>query len=623
MDPILAFGAHSPRSSVSTRGCAAFYGRKTFMLRLLLWLSLLSSSATLFSSRSNAALPASPLLQTQAEQSQWRKTGRYEEVEKFGKTLQNQFPRAVRLVTFGESPEGRPLWALILSQAGLFEPSAVQRAGRTIVLVQGGIHAGEIDGKDASLAFARDVLQGKVLPGLLKDLTLVIIPVFNVDGHERFQAFNRPNQNGPEEMGWRTTAQNFNLNRDYLKAEAPEMQAMLRLMNAWDPILAIDLHVTDGAKFQHDIAVMVEPASSAPPLLKQAALNLSAQVMLDLKRDGHQPLWFYPSFREEDKPESGFVLGPQSPRFSNGYWGLRQRLGVLVETHSWRSYAERVQSTYHALTSLLSAAQSSGRSWRQAAAEAARDEARLAGRDVVLSFKTGDDKEIIDFAGYAYTRGISAISGQSKIVYDDKQPVFWKVPLLTASVPELTVHAPGGGYLIPRAYRWLWESKLKLHDIQFSVIKKPMDVKVEEFRFESAKLSDKVSEGRQRVNVTGGWKDAQAHLVTGSLWVPIRQARAKLLMQLIEPLSAESLLAWGFMNQVFERKEYMEDYVTEEIARTMLEDPRIKEAFAERMKDPEFAKNPHERLDFFYRRHPSFDRQWNLYPIVRLATPAL
>src|SRR5690606_23344091 len=131
-----------------------------------------------------------------------------------------------------------------------------------VLLVQGGIHAGEIDGKDAGFLALRQVLEGEAAPGALEELVWIFVPVFNVDGHERFGAWNRPNQRGPREMGWRTTARNHNLNRDYTKADSPEMQAMLRLVGEWDPILYVDLHATDGARFEHDVAIQVEPLHS-------------------------------------------------------------------------------------------------------------------------------------------------------------------------------------------------------------------------------------------------------------------------------------------------------------------------------------------------------------------------
>jgi murein tripeptide amidase MpaA len=138
------------------------------------------------------------------------------------------------------------------------------------MLIQGGIHAGEIDGKDAGFLALREALENKAAAGALDKQVLLFVPVFNVDGHERFGKWNRPNQRGPVEMGWRTTAQNYNLNRDYVKADAPEMQAMLALVNAWDPLAYVDLHVTDGAKFEPDVSIQVEPVHGGDEAARSA-----------------------------------------------------------------------------------------------------------------------------------------------------------------------------------------------------------------------------------------------------------------------------------------------------------------------------------------------------------------
>ena len=198
-------------------------------------------------------------LSTIAEQSGFKRTGRYEEVERLCRGFQQSWSGKVRCTEFGRTPEGRPMLALVASQDGVLDPNAARKQRRPVVLMQGGIHAGEIDGKDAGFLALREMLSGSAGAGALRRVTFVFVPVFNVDGHERFGRWNRPNQVGPEEMGWRTTAQNLNLNRDYAKAEAPEMQAMLRLLNQWDPILYVDLHVTNGADFQHDISYSIAP----------------------------------------------------------------------------------------------------------------------------------------------------------------------------------------------------------------------------------------------------------------------------------------------------------------------------------------------------------------------------
>src|SRR5439155_15481139 len=161
------------------------------------------------------------------------------------------------------------------------------------------------------------LLAGKGSSAALKAVTIVFVPVFNGDGHERFGPHQRPNQRGPVETGFRTTAQNLNLNRDWVKAEAPEMAAMLALVADWDPTLFVDLHVTDGAKFEHDVAVLVAPEAAGPPALAAAARALGADLMARLRGQGHLPLPFYPAFRTADDPASGFDTSSLSPRYSH------------------------------------------------------------------------------------------------------------------------------------------------------------------------------------------------------------------------------------------------------------------------------------------------------------------
>jgi murein tripeptide amidase MpaA len=226
-----------------------------------------------------AGTAAAQELSTVAERSGFLKTGRYDEVVTLCTRFAARYPDAVRCETFGTTPEGRPMKALAASRSGALDAAAARARGLPVLLVQGGIHAGEIDGKDAGFWLLRQLLDGEAAPGALDAMVLVFVPVFNVDGHERFGRWNRPNQNGPEEMGWRTTAQNYNLNRDYLKADTPEMQAMLQLVEAWDPIVTMDLHVTNGAKFEHDISVQVEPLNAGDAAQRQQGLALRSALL--------------------------------------------------------------------------------------------------------------------------------------------------------------------------------------------------------------------------------------------------------------------------------------------------------------------------------------------------------
>lgn len=569
-----------------------------------------------------ARLAAAPELTTHAERTDFRETGRYEEVERLARAFVAAYPKQVRSVTFGTTPEGRPMLALIASRDGALDARTAKSRRRPVLLFQGGVHAGEIDGKDAGFLALRHLLEGTIPGDPLSKLTFVFVPVFNIDGHERFGPNHRPNQRGPESMGWRTTAQNINLNRDYVKADAPEMVAMLKLLRSWDPILYADLHVTDGAKFQQDIAVMIQPSVVGPEALRAIGLKISDTLMADLTAAGHFPLWFYPAFDAGDYPAAGitFVLTP--PRFSDGYWHFHNRIGVLVETHSWHDYKARVRATYDTIISLSRQAATSGADWLKAADAADAEALALAGKPVTLTWRATDEARVIDFLGFEYQRVPSEVSGQLWTKYDETKPVTWKLPLRATLIPALQITAPEGGYIVPAAHAAWVAEKLDLHGILYvrlASAHQPAEVELQTFRATKVTLAKESFEGRNAATVVGEWQNEAREIRAGSLFVPIRQPAARLAMQLLEPTAPDSFVSWGFFNGAFEQKEYMEAYVAEEVAREMLaKNPKLKEEFEARLKaDAAFAASPGQRLQFFASRHPSHDERLNLYPIYR------
>ena len=562
-------------------------------------------------------------LTTVSERSGFVQTGRYAEVIELCDQFARRYPDAVRCIDFGTTPEGRPMKALVATRTGAFTAEQARAEGIPVMLVQGGIHAGESDGKDAGFLALRQVLEGEAAPGALERQVLLFVPVFNVDGHERFGAWNRPNQRGPEEMGWRTTAQNYNLNRDYLKADAPEMQAMLALVNAWDPILYVDLHVTDGAKFRQDVSYQVEPVHAGDMQLREDGLALRTALVDAVAAQGAHPLTFYPSFVEEDNPASGFVDGVAPPRFSHGYFLLRNRFGLLVETHSWKEYPVRVKITRDTVVALLEQAATHGRDWLADARAADERAALLGGKPVPLSWKATDKVRTVDFLGYAYTRTPSEVSGALMTHYDEGTPQLWKLPLRDEIVPGRSIVAPKGGYLVPAAHASWVGAKLTQHGIEFRTLDAALTgARVETFRADEAEFAAGSVEGHQRLSLEGSWKPETRDVAAGALFVPIAQAKARLVMATLEPQAPDALAAWGEFNNAFERKEYMEPYVAEEVAREMLaKDAALKARFEQKLReDPEFAASPRARLDFFYRLHPSWDERYNLYPVLRTDT---
>lgn len=567
-------------------------------------------------------LAATPDLRTVAQQSDYKRTGRYDEVIRLCGDFAKRYPDAARCFEFGKSPEGRPMMALAVSRGGALTATAARERKLPVIQIQGGIHAGEIDGKDAGFLALREALEGRAAKDALDRQVILFVPVFNVDGHERFKAWNRPNQRGPEEMGWRTTAQNLNLNRDYVKADAPEMQAMLALMNEWDPLLLADLHVTDGAKFEHDVSINVEPLYSGDADMRKAGLALRTDLVGMLSRQGSLPLPFYPSFVVYDDPASGFEDYSAEPRFSHAYMPLRNRFGVLVETHSWKDYATRVNITRNAIIDLLELVAERGAQWQTVAQAADRKAATLGGHSMPLSYKATDKSRIIEFRGYAYTRTPSEISGTLMTRYDESKPEVWKIPLRDDVQPDISVDAPVGGYIVPSAHAGWVGARLALHGIAYEVIRTAHPAApVQAFRASKVKFDAQPFENHQRVGFEGEWKDESQDITVGALFVPIAQPRARLVVAMLEPKAPDSLAAWGEFNAAFEQKEYMEMYVAEEVARDMMKnDPEVASAFNRKLgSDPDFARDPFARMAFFASRHESWDDRFNRYPVVRSA----
>ena len=240
-----------------------------------------------------------PLI-TLAEESAFRHTGRSDEVARLCAAFVERWPDAVRQLEFGRSAQGGTMRALLVSRADV--------RSVPLLMLQAGIHPGESDGKDAGFIALRELLSGSAAAAALERIGILFVPAFNLDGHERCGRWNRPNQNGPEETGWRTTARNLNLNRDYTKADSAEMRALLGLVRSWDPLVCADLHVTDGADFQPDISLQAEPINQGDPRLYGAGRDLRDALIARLAAQGSMPLPFYPDLAVTDDPASGFLL---------------------------------------------------------------------------------------------------------------------------------------------------------------------------------------------------------------------------------------------------------------------------------------------------------------------------
>jgi hypothetical protein len=562
---------------------------------------------------------------TLAERSGYQETGRYAEVVEFCRRLAQASPLA-RYTTFGVSGEGRELPLLILSRDRAFTPQAAQRGGKPLVMVQNCIHPGECAGKDASLALARDILITGTQADLLEHVNLLILPIFNVDGHERFGPYGRINQNGPREMGWRTTAVNLNLNRDYTKAEAVEMQAWLRLWNAWQPDLLIDNHTTDGEDHRYELFYAASDNQyAAPPIVAWIQQVLYPELLPALAEAGQDTLpYCWP--RNQQDLSSGLVGGRTfGPRYSTGYAAVCNRPALLVEVHARKPYAQRVRSAYEFLRLTLEAVNRRHRELREAIRQANQQCTQARGGEyngrAPLHLQPTDEPYPIVYKGVETTLRHSEITGGQIAEYSDR-PLDVETDLYDQTRVSLAV-TPPAAYLIPPQWTEVID-RLELHGVGFFRLGRPQTLEIESYRFEDVKFADWPQEGRQIPEYRCIPVRQTRELVAGTVVVPLDQPRAKLAIHLLEPESPDSLVAWGFFNAIFEQKEYAEADRMEPIARRMLaDDPALRDEFEARLRtDPAFASDPGRRLDFFYRRSPYWDPACNLYPVARLTDPA-
>lgn len=545
-----------------------------------------------------------------SEQSNGKQTGRYDEIQNYCKELPKKFPLNVTCKSYGTSPEGRTMYYF-----ELYEKPKKYDFYQTI-WIQAGIHAGEIDGKDAMLWLIHDWLFKKKWPNLLKNIRIIFIPMVNIDGHERFGPWNRPNQNGPEEKGWRTTAQNLNMNRDFVKMDAPEMQALNTLWNKVSPAISLDLHTTDGAEFQIEVGIMIYPGKyyGASDLHKVGS-DYEAYLLDFMKQKGHSAIPFYPKYEKEDDPMSGFSRNVSPPRFSQSYWSIQNRIGVLVETHSWKQNLNRIKSNY---STILGSIEFLKKNLNEIEKALKKQDEQVLEKEYALEYDASDKFTMIEFPGYKYEIYDSKNLGTKIIKYFPDQKQIWKVPFYQDLEAKNKILVPKKGYWIPvQEAKWIKE-KLKIHNVE---VKEILETKSDEllvFRADDLKMSAQSFEGRQTLEVNGQWKREKVELLKGSLFVPINQSKSKLVMHLFEPSAPDSFLHWGFFNRYFETKEYMESYLVDGIADELFsKNPDVKNEFNTKLKDQKFSKDPEQRIKFFYEKHPSWDNRAFRYPIFK------
>lgn len=561
--------------------------------------------------------------QTRAERTEYRLTADYAETMRYLSQLEGG-SRWISVQSYGSSGQGRSLPVVVVSKDRAFRPEAARATGKPIILIQNGIHSGEIEGKDASLALIRDVAVLRTREALLDHAILLILPIFSVDAHERSGPYNRINQNGPENMGWRSTPIGLNLNRDYLKVETPEMRALIsNVFTRWWPHLLVDNHTSDGADYRHDITFSANHGPGVPQGVDRwVSEAFEGRVLPRVAAMGHLP-GPYLNFRDNLHPGSGVDDGNSSPRFSTGYAPIQCRPGILVETHMLKPYRTRVRATYDFLVALLEDINAHPDALTGAVA-ASEAEVIAHGRvttgasgSVVLASKVTDRTVPFEFKGVVTREEMSDIIGApvrrfSTANWDTIIPVYRDV------AATLTVTQPAG-YLVPQ--EWVaCRDRMDIHGVRYRRFARAWTDTVEVQHVLDWSAASASFEGHHGISVRKVALERRARSYRpGDLWVPLDQKSALVAIHLFEAQAPDGLMAWNAFDTVFEKKEYGEDYVVEPLARKMLaEDPALAREFRARVAaDTAFAHSPAARVDFFYRRSKWADPIQDLHPVAR------
>jgi len=556
---------------------------------------------------------------TPAEVAGFEATPTYDETIKFLEKLQPRLPE-MYLGFYGSSGQGRPMPFVVVSKEKAFTGPKAQALPKPIVMIQNGIHGGEIDGKDASLMILRDLALGRHRE-LLDAATLVILPIYNVDGHEQMSPYNRPNQDGPKKgMGFRTTTNGLDLNRDHLKLASEEARSLVALVNSWRPHLHVDDHVTDGVDHAWVLTWTYAEAPQMPAPIDAWLQAHMPAVFAATEKAGYRngP---YVDLVDRDDPAKGFSSWVGQPRYSSGYFPLRNRPSILVEMHSYKPYRERVLANRALLLELLAEIGKDPGALVKAVADAEAATVALGKADappseVAVSFIQSETPDRIRFPVYAGEQRPSIVSGRGQFVYRRGEVNEIEVPWFHRARVAQALPRPRG-YLVLPGWPQI-EERLRGHGLRVEKLSAPAEIEVETMRVAAPEPARPSYQGLTQVTATVTRKSERRKLPAGSLWIPADQPDFAVAVQLLEPEAPDSLFAWGLLSTVFEQKEYIDPRVLENLVARMLEDAKTAADWEAALRDPKLAGDPRARYLWWYQRTPYWDDNVGLLPYFRV-----
>jgi hypothetical protein len=492
---------------------------------------------------------ASKLPQTRAERTDYRETSRYDDVMAFVQDIVAASPQTMRLTTFGYTFEGKPLPLVVVGHVSAATPEAVKQSGKTRIYLQGNIHAGEVEGKEALQMLLRELAHGEHA-SWLQSSVLLIAPIYNADGNDHVKMTERNAQNGPiGGVGTRENAQGFDLNRDHMKLETPEARSVAALFRDWDPHVAVDLHTTNGTyhAYQLTYAPPLHP-NTAAPIVDWLRKDWLPTITKNIKTKDGWDFYYYGNL-EGGARERGWYTFDHRPRFNNNYIGLRNRIAILSEAYSYLPFRDRVAVTRRFVIEILDYAHQQAAEIRRRLADI--DKQSIVGDTLALRATVQRAPEPVDILLGEVKHVHHPYTGATMLQRVEATHVE-RLPEYGTFAPSETEKVPPA-YLVPASLDRV-VGLLEAHGIQFTTLAAERSIEVEEFEIASNDAAPRAFQNHRERSLTGSYHRVTRTLPAGTVVVPMTQPLARLAFTLLEPRSDDGVVDWNVVDDVLEKE---------------------------------------------------------------------